>query len=233
MAQGWRSHGAALGLLPGLWACSSKFSVLEAMDTAGGSEATLEDSSGADSGGSDEELSGAAWWKLGATLDIRADEAGGVQPELLTSLISASLLDSQGALLCSGIAPIGQVMEIAPTPDPLIITWWWMERGEWSTDCTLPELEEEMADLPHQVLLGVGDMHPEIAGALGAVEGLQPGAAATLNGAYASLEDEVIYVFGVAGTEEAMEGAEGPAVGSPLKAGRWLITPVYSFPLGG
>ena len=73
-------------------------------------------------------------------------------------------------------------------------------------------------------------MHPEILAAAGADETL--GDVSGLNGVYASMDGgDTVWVFGVIGTESAFEGTTEPEESAPLSDGKWLIEPVYSFPL--
>ena len=80
--------------------------------------------------------------------------------------------------------------------------------------------------------LGVGEMHPEVVAVLDSLDGLGDGAESSLNGAYASFDGgDTLYVFGVAGSLAAYEGAGLSAEEAPLPDGTWIVRGLYAFNL--
>ena len=88
-------------------------------------------------------------------------------------------------------------------------------------------------NLPSQIYLGVGALHPELIAVAGRVPEIPESGPETLNGAYARIgsSTEDIWVFGFAGDVPAWEGTSGPSSVAPLPDGIWTLAGVYGFPL--
>ena len=147
-----------------------------------------------------------------------------------SSSLSVRLLSETRQVLCEAntVIETATAMDATQYPDEALLGWWRLfvepssSESCFSTTYTFP--------VPVPMMLGIGAMHPEILAAAGADESL--GDISGLNGAYASMDGgDTVWVFGVIGTELAFEGGLDPEESAPLSDGKWLIEPVYSFPL--
>ena len=165
------------------------------------------------------------WWRLHAKLQVSAG--------LLTHLGSAltvEILDQDGGVLCTEDRRVDAVDNISDRPDPTVLTWWNVSVGESTGGCDAVSLPNP---LPASVFLGIGDVHPEIEAVAGWVESLPPAGTATLNGAYAQIDEsqDDIWVYGLGGDAAAWSGTAGPASVTPIHDGLWTLRGIYSFPL--
>ena len=206
----------SMGLL--LLACCSASSSDEGKaDTGAGAD--MEDGgSGDDTGVGDAQ--DARWWRLAATFDV----LDGV-PSPAGAALRVGRVDALGVEVCSGQAP---VLTFEPKAEPVVdgvLVWWQVVPGEWTSDCS-GALSE--SPLPQAFLLGVGNLHIEIAAQMGNT-GVEASLADHLNGAYFGADgDEDVVVFGLAGPAAAYSGTGLPASTAPLADGEWEIRPVYS-----
>lgn len=166
-----------------------------------------------------------AWWRLDARLVVSAGQLSAAGSEL-----EVHIVDDAGGTLCSEVVRIASTDTMPSQPDPSILTWWAVTRGEGTGACVgLVDWEE----LPLTLYLGVGALHAELEAVAGQVEGLPEGTVEMLNGAYAQLSPDAAdtWVYGFAGDAEAWAGTAGPATVTPLSDGVWTLTGVYGFPL--
>ena len=155
------------------------------------------------------------WWELAGTVTILDGAA-----DANTSSLAVTLLDPDQVSICSEQSLVRSIVDEASLPDAEIYTWWRVTVGRGDSAC-------EDSPLPRELLLGFGAMHPDIAAALGPA-GLDT-VANSLNGAYVSFDDDLIYAFGVAGPAEAFAGAADSAITVPLADGEWQIVPIFPF----
>jgi hypothetical protein len=166
-----------------------------------------------------------AWWRLDARLYVSAGQLSATRSDLVVHI-----LDEAADVLCSETHRVASTSTQPSEPDPMILTWWAIERGEGTGECSgLVDWE----DFPSIVYLGVGEMHPELEAVAGQVENLPEDGHLNLNGAYASVDSatEDTWVYGFAGDSAAWAGAAGPATVVPLSDGEWTLAGVYAFPL--
>jgi hypothetical protein len=165
-------------------------------------------------------------WELSGVLHVIQN---GVLEGEDTSM-EVRLLDADRNTLCSAevVADTVTTLQTEQFPDDALLGW-------WRIYISAPEAPSCFADeydfpVPEALLLGVGDMDPEIR----AVAGSDPSLSAldSLNAAYASLDrGDTLWVFGVAGTASAFAGEATSADEIPLPEGDWTIEPLYPFPL--
>ncbi len=209
-----------VALAPLSWGCSASNDLAAKADSG---------TSGDEEVGTDGQDSGAvrqpAWWLVNATLRVAAGQLSASGSEL-----GIAILDSEGEPICEELFRVTSTSTEATQPEPTILTWWSIERGEGTGECgALLDLEA----LPLVIQLGVGEMHPEMTAVAGQVSTLPETGTATLNAAYAKTDNSVedTWVFGFAGDAEAWNGTSGPATIAPLTDGIWTIQGVYGFPL--
>lgn len=156
-----------------------------------------------------------SWWTLRADVALKAG-----LPVAKASRLQVTLLDGTLAVLCEAEVSL-QAAADTTSPDPAIYAWWIVE-PVLPTGCDGAGL-----DLPAGLLLGVGEMHPDIQARLIMEDTVEP---AALNGAYASLDGgKTLLVYGAAGPSVAWEGEGAPADKAPLDDGQWSLRPVFSF----
>jgi len=191
---------------------------------------------GLDSGIGDQAISGSmpdseaaifepAWWRLSAALRVVAGQlaAGGSELEV-------AVLDRDGIGICTEFFLVESTNTEPTSPDPAILVWWSIERGEGSGECAA---YVDLSVLPRRFFLGVGELHPELVAVAGRLEEIPASGTTTLNGAYARLDSGVddVWVYGFAGDEAAWDGRSGPAMVAPLADGTWTLAGYYGFPL--
>ena len=126
--------------------------------------------------------------------------------------------------MCRESVSISSVTRSSSLPDPAVLVWWQIDRGEFSGDCV-----DVAQPLPASVYVGVGAVHPEIEAVMGVVEEAA-GVEDRLNGAYASLDTGVTtYVYGLAGTEAAWAGTGDALDSAQLSDETWLVRAIYPF----
>ena len=167
------------------------------------------------------------WWRLDADLDIMAG-----QLSRDSSQLTIAVLDADGVPLCEEEVRVAATATIASRPEPELLTWWSVELGEGTRACAGTY---DLNELPRELQLGVGPIHPELQAVAGLVDFLPSEGIETLNGAYARVDPDVddVWVYGFAGDDDAWLGSSGPAVVAPLRDGLWTLRGVYSFPLPG
>ena len=213
---------ALIALLPG---CTSVDYTgrIDSSDTATAADDTAgeSDTMSADSGALPP-----AWYTVAATANL----SGG----LLTALtVTTTLLPEEPAdgPICESLrAPISAVD--VPSPDPAIYHWWLVELPADDGAC---EGDEE---LPTTILLGLGELHPDISAGL--KDDDAQAAAGSLYGAYIATagvkEDgqaETIYIYGYAGTSADLSGETIPVTAPPAPDGDYTLSPVYVLKLPG
>ena len=213
----WAIHSALIFTLAG---CSS------AHDASTGDVGSSTDTGAFDSAEADGDTGPGGdpkWWRLGATFTVASDGAVALE----SMALALSVEDESELSLCDESVGVQALQAAEKTPDPMVYTWWEVSPDALIGDCSrLDPLEST------ELLLGVGELHPEILAGLGSL-GLTEEADA-LNGAYVSLNGgQTVYVYGVAGPGEAFEGVGIAATSAPLDAGDWEIRSMYSFVYGG
>ena len=165
------------------------------------------------------------WWRLSASLEVVAGQLAAVESEL-----QVTLLDRNGTEICSEPFLLDATNTEVFQPEPELIVWWSIERGEGAGQCSS---YHDLTTLPESFFLGIGDLHPELEAVAGQVPLVPEEGPGTLNGAYASVDPDVddIWVFGFAGDERAWSGRSGPSTVAPLADGTWSVVGVYGFPL--
>jgi len=216
----WRwMSAAACGMA--LVGCGADTSLDKAFDT-GGSVASDSEGGEFDSGVSVTPT----WWRLDAELMVSAGQLSASSSELVVWVLGAD-----GEVLCQEPMRIAETDTEPSRPDPSILTWWAIERGDSTGTC--PQ-RYDLTGIPESFHLGVGEMHPELEAVAGQVsDDLPDTGVLTLNGAYARVDDSVddTWVFGFAGDAAAWSGTSGPATVAPLSDGLWSLKGVYGFPL--
>lgn len=156
-----------------------------------------------------------SWWTLRADITLKKG-----LPVADSASLQVALLDGLLATICEAEVSLKAAAD-TESPDPAIYAWWRVT-PILPTDC-----DEAGLVLPAELLVGVGELHPDIQARL-----ITSGAAdpATLNGAYASLDGgKTLLVYGAAGPDAAWAGEGSPADLAPLDDGRWSLRPVFSF----
>lgn len=195
----------------------------DSTDTAAASDDTGRDS---DTMSADSGSTPPAWYAVGAAASL----SGG----LLTALtVTYSLLPetpTDGSICESVRAPISAVD--APSPDPAIYHWWLVELPQDDGAC------EGAETLPTTLLLGLGELHPDITAGL--KDDAAQAAAGSLYGAYVATDGvqedgqaETIYIYGYAGTTADLAGETSPVTAPPAPDGDYTLTPVYVLKLPG
>ena len=166
-----------------------------------------------------------AWWRLDAGLSISAGQLSTAE-----SGLTVHVLDDAGEVICSEEFRLVDTDTMEDRPDPMILTWWLLVRGEGTGTCSDVV---DLSSLPAELYVGVGEMHPELEAVAGQVEDWLEAPTGHLNGAYARVDPNVddIWVYGFAGDVNAWAGMDGPATVAPLSDGLWTLRGVYSFPL--
>ena len=159
-----------------------------------------------------------AWWRLAADLTFTK---GTLIPG--KSELTVELLGSKDEPLCTQQVPVIAAEEWSQEHASVLTAW-----------VLTPEFVDDLCGvyetpLAKSIVLGVGEMHPDIQAAMGAIPTLD--GEAPLNGAYMIALDkpDVLYVYGVAGLAAAYAGGGEVASALPLEDGLWQIEPVYRF----
>ena len=217
-------------------ACSLGDGRGEAM-SSGGQDGAMDSGTFAPGGGdgssdtaSGAELAPAAWWRLGAELELGEplSPAEGSLTNAVGGRLTVVSLDEAEGGRCTAEAGSERLTLLAH-PEPELVAWWLVVAGDWAGTCV-----DQGASVPLSTLqLGVGSLHPELLAVLGSVSAAGDGSERTLNGAYARFDaDAPVYAFGLAGPASAYAGVGEQAVAPPLEEGTWLIEPAYSFVAG-
>ncbi len=166
------------------------------------------------------------WFTLGATLTV----ADGLATEV--EVVLGFLDEALDPLTCTESRAVDGVVGWTETPDPSVFHWWALALGA-------PEVACAAADqLPSQVFLGLGRLHPEVEAQLLA-RGLDE-VASSLYGAYALVDEsqleldadqQVAWAFGYAGTESDLRGETTAAAEAPVPDGTYTVQGLYAFPL--
>lgn len=120
-------------------------------------------------------------------------------------------------------AELGELL--ASSPDASVFQW-------WRLPLAVADGEDAcLAELPEELLFGLGAMHPEIAPAL-EEHGLS-GVSGSLYGAYANPYGDAgtAYVFGFAGTDMDRAGDDAAVAMGPMPNGDYSFTGFYLFGL--
>lgn len=177
--------------------------------------------SGSDDGGTDT-LDG-AWWLVDGQVVVVGGAPLADGSSLVFTRRSGDESTCQDSVSPTALTPAEAL------PHETVFTWW---KVEWEpTAITCFGAGEGAARQP--LMLGVGQMHPEIEAVLPSLLGETDAAAVGhLNGAYLQLpDDDRLLVFGVIGPESAWAGEGDPASAAPLADGTWLLRSAYSLPL--
>lgn len=158
------------------------------------------------------------WWRLSAALSLKQGA-----PLAAKNALTIELLGSKDESLCVRELSL-QSAEDWPLDSASVLAAWKLTPEPADILCGLYE-----TPLDESIVLGIGEMHPDIQAAIGAIASLD--AEAPLNGAYMVTLDqpEVIYVYGVSGLVSAYAGEGEIASQLPLEDGSWLLEPVYRF----
>ena len=213
---------ALIALLPGCTSVDytgrfdSSDTATAADDTAGES-----DTMSADSGALPP-----AWYTVAATANL----SGGLLTALTVTYTLVPETPADGPICESLRAPISAVD--VPSPDPAIYHWWLVELPQDDGAC------EGAEELPTTLLLGLGELHPDIT--RGLKDEAAQAAVGSLYGAYVATvgvqEDgqaETIYIYGYAGTSTDLAGETIPVTAPPAPDGDYTLTPVYVLKLPG
>jgi len=182
--------------------------------------------SDADSGGWDGPAP--VWWTLSAAILI--EEGAPAQGD---ASVSIALLAEEGeadASLCTATWT-SPGMVVLDVPDPLLFHWWQLVLDGVPEGNCGAQLQRF---LPDGGELGIGALHPDVAAVLEPAG--YDGLSGYLYGAYlrpAQARDDVIWAFGVAGTEASYLAEELPVSQAPLPNGTYRIEPIYLLPLQG
>ncbi len=166
------------------------------------------------------------WFRLDATVTLVEGQA--TQVEVRQEFLDGQLLPVD---CVEDRSSLGIVASVA-TPDPTVYHWWRVSLGDSDALCV------ELPQLPEEVFLGMGALHPEVeAQLLG--RGLDA-VADSLYGAYVMLdeaqvelkaEDQVALAYGFAGTESDLTGDATARTAAPLPDGDYTLSGVFLFPL--
>lgn len=197
--------------------CGNESALFDRADTGAGfasGEDDTDDENQLDTGESGDEP---IWWSLGSALVLEKGVPSVGSELTITPLTEAGepLCETPDALVVTAVTE-----EISPYKE--ILTWWRLTLDAPDTPCGGVALP-----VGDSLLLGVGEMHPDISAAIESIDDLND--SLPLNGAYASLDEEAVFVFGVAGQERAFAGKGEVAESVPLADGRWRVEPVYWF----
>lgn len=177
--------------------------------------------SGSTDGGTD--VLDGTWWQVDGEVVVSAGA-----PQVDGSTLVFSRRSGDESACQDVVSPTVLASDEAP-PHATVFTWW---RVEWDPmGITCFGAGEGAARQP--LMLGVGQMHPELEAVLPSLLGETDAAAlGHLNGAYLQLPgDDRLLVFGVIGPESAWAGEGEPAMAAPLADGTWLLRSAYSLPL--
>ncbi len=204
--------------------------------SAAGDDALLVGGSNADAGSDyvedvDDEGDGEdtpSSWELTGTLVV-SDHVGNLSVD--DSALNVRLLDGEQNVLCEDGVVLGTAVgrDQAHFPDEALLSWWALHIDSPTSDSCFSQ--DYAFPVPSVVMVGIGDMDPELRAVAGSSSDLTNIDA--LNGAYASIDGgETVWVFGVAGTTAGFAGEEdGPLEDWPVPEGSWDIEPLYPFPL--
>jgi hypothetical protein len=168
------------------------------------------------------------YWALEAEVSI---EEGAPVPG--DSSVTLRLLDAELAsdgLICTVTWPT-PTFEILAAPDAMIFHWWSVAPQEiFGGNCTAAQRRF----LPEQVLLGIGELFPDVAAVLdstgyGEVSG-------SLYGAYvqpSTEADAATWAFGIAATDSGYAGETSPVSAAPVPNGTYRVEPIFLLPLEG
>jgi hypothetical protein len=202
-----------------LSACSESGLAFDVADTAAYDDEAMRDTAQDDSEAADSGVIVAPmWWRLSASLVL---VQGTPVPE--KSALTVELLGSKDEPLCTQQRPLLASEDWGVDYDA-VLTAWKLTPEPVELLCGLYE-----PPLGESIVLGVGEMHPDILAAIGSIPELDEDA--PLNAAYMVTIDkpDALYVYGVAGMSTAYAG-EGEVVSKlPLEDGGWQIEPVYRF----
>jgi hypothetical protein len=213
------SVGLCIALSTFFAACSESRLATPSMDTASSVSEDASDTAQDDMESSDTAVIVAPmWWRLSASLVL---VQGTPVPE--KSSLTVELLGSKDESLCTQQRPLLVTEEWADAYDSVLAAWKLSpEPVELLCGLYEPPLDES-------IVLGIGEMHPDIQAAIGSIPELDGDA--PLNAAYMVSIDKPddLYVYGVAGTSTAYAG-EGKVVSElPLEDESWQLEPVYRF----
>jgi hypothetical protein len=213
------SVGLCIALSINSVACSESRVAATDMDTAPYASEDATDTAQGDMDSTDTAVIVAPkWWRLSASLALIQ---GIPVPE--KSFLTVELLGSKDESLCTQQRPLLATEEWADAYDSVLAAWKLSpEPVELLCGLYEPPLDES-------IVLGIGEMHPDIQAAIGSIPELDGDA--PLNAAYMVSIDKPddLYVYGVAGTSTAYAG-EGTVVSElPLEDGAWQLEPVYRF----
>ena len=199
--------------------CSGVSDVKGSGDTAWDSGMVGGDDTGSFDTGGGESID-VTYWTLGATLAL----SGGV-PELEGSSLDVALLGADSAVACAETVAIQGAVQEDDAPDAVIYAWWGLMDTGPEGDC---DDYHYNWPVPSPVYVGVGAMDANIAAlleplGLAAFEG-------SLYAAYASVDEgRTVYVYGVAGPEEAFAGEGTASQDAAPTDGVWKVVPIYPF----
>lgn len=207
---------ALIALLPG---CTPMDATgrFDSADTANASGDSSDDS---DTMSADSGASPPTWYTVGATASL----SGGLVTAVAVTYTLWPETPADGALCQSPRAALSAVD--APSPDPAIYHWWLVTLAADDGAC------EGAEGLPTTVLLGLGELHPDIVAGL--KDDAAQSASGSLYGAYVATDGvgedgqaESIYVYGYAGTAADLAGETTPVTAPPAPDGDYTLTPVY------
>jgi hypothetical protein len=203
---------AALGLGVGC----AEFDLAE-RDTAAPSLDTASDTTDDSTG----ETVQAHWVKAAGTLTI----ASGVA-DTATSSMDWTFYDPELKPICSLQTPIVELVETTPPVDEPIVAWWTV-----TTDPTVDDTACAKAR-PAELRIGIGALSPQLYPAMSAAS--LDTDTSTLYGLYIQIswEDAIdqttpLWVYGVAGTQAAYDGDEGPVLVGPLPDGTYTLDALH------
>ena len=163
----------------------------------------------------------AVWWRLSADLDIAAGEISAGR-----SSFGAEILDEERYVICSVSASLASGVRESEPPHETIFDWWTVSVEDWGDGC-MGDLD--IASLPVEFQIGLGEMHPEILAVLDNLVQAEDGSEQILHGAFASFDSsESLLVFGAGGTTADFAGESSEEEESGL-SGAYFIHPLYPF----
>lgn len=210
----------AAPLLAALAACSGYDKAMDGGSLTG-ETGDLDSGNGTADGGTDVEMG--TYWTVDADLVV----VEGVV-DAASSTLWLGRRRNSSETCADQVVPLS-VTPVEPLPHASVYTWWEVSWNPTALIC----FSEGEGGWNQPLLLGVGEMHAEIAAIVETLDEVQvQGAAAQLNATYARLPgDDRLLVYGAAGLEQAWAGEGKAATSGPLEDGTWLIRTLYSFPL--
>ncbi len=162
------------------------------------------------------------YWTLHASLDL-VDGAIQLESSQVVRAIEGQQTDIESNTFCEVTSSLASAQLLEP-PDETIFYWWSIQLGDDDSGCdavavTIPTLE----------YLGIGQLHEEIRAILGTTGYASVGD--SLYGAYLAMDDESVWTFGIAATDDGFQGLTSAVQKPPLPDGLYFVESLYVLPL--